>query len=108
MDTIQGRPKNGMFITVPKKIKENVFEVSPHWRIQAVIISTSNSKVLIINTYFPTDPKTSDFDRTDLSMLDAINDVLTSNEFDHLIWPGDFNTDFTRKTKCTHVVDKFI
>ena len=30
MDTIQGRPKNGMFIAVPNKIKENVFEVSPH------------------------------------------------------------------------------
>ena len=110
MDTIQGRPKNGMFIAAPNKIKENVFEVSPqHWRIQAVIISTSNSKVLIINTYFPTDPKTSDFDPTDLlSTLDAINDVLTSNEFDRVIWSGEFNADFARKTKFTHRVDKFI
>ena len=44
--------ENMMFIAVPKKIKENVLKVSPHWRIQAVISSTSNSKVLIINTYF--------------------------------------------------------
>ena len=110
MDTIQERPKNGIFIAVPNKIKENIFEVSPHhWRIQAVIISASNSKVLIINTYFPTDPKTSDFDPTDiLSTLDAINDVLTSNEFDHVIWSDDFNADFVRKTKFTHMVDKFI
>ena len=64
---------------------------------------------MIINTYFPTDPKTSDFDTTDLlSTLDAINDVLTSNEFDHVIWSGDFNADFARKTKFTHMVDKCI
>ena len=92
------------------KSKENVSEVSPHhWRIQAVIIITSNSKVLIINTYFPTDPKTRDIDPTDLlSTLDEINDVLTLNEFDHVIWSGDFNADFARKTKFTHMVDKFI
>ena len=109
MDTIQGRPKNGMFIAVPKKIKENGFEVSPHhWRNQAVIVSTSNSKVLITNTYYPTDPKTSDFDPTDLlSTLDGNNDLLTSNEFDHVIWSGDFNADFARKTKFTHMADNF-
>ena len=74
MDTIQGRPKNGMSIAVPNNIKENVCEVSPHhWRIQAVIINTSNSKVLIINTYFPTDLKINDFDPIDLlSTLDAM------------------------------------
>ena len=110
MDTIQGRPKNGMFIAVPNNIKENVCEVSPHhWRIQTVIINTSNSKVLIINTYFSTNPKINDFDPIDLlSTLDAINDVLTSNEYDHVIWSGDFNADFSRKTKFTYIVDKFI
>ena len=50
-----GRPKNGMFIAVPNVIKEQVCDISPgHWRIQAVIISTIQSRLLLINSYFHT------------------------------------------------------
>ena len=32
MDSMHGRPRNGMFIAVPLEIKENVKDVSPnHW-----------------------------------------------------------------------------
>ena len=53
-----GRPMNGMFICVPDKVKSCVLDVSPgHWRIQAVIILSSESRTLLINTYFPTDQR---------------------------------------------------
>ena len=54
----KGRAKNGMFVAVPNCIKNQVSDVSPgHWRIQALTISTSTSTTLLINSYFPTDPK---------------------------------------------------
>ena len=50
-----GRPMNGMFICVPDQIKSSVQDVSPgHWRIQALVISSSESRTLLINPYFPT------------------------------------------------------
>ena len=110
MDSSYGRPKNGMFIAVPNEFRENILDVSPnHWRIQAIIINTMKSKILVINSYFPTDPKTRDFDTAELiSTLKTVNDIITSNEFDHLIWAGDLNADFIRGTKFTLTIDSFI
>ena len=55
-DYLEGRPKNGMFIDVPDVMKENVADISPsHWRIQAALIKKKNSKIMIINSYFPQD-----------------------------------------------------
>ena len=63
----EGRPKNGMFIAIPGEIKECVKDVSPnHRRVQAVILKTKKSKLLVIHTYFPTDPKLKDFDTEEL------------------------------------------
>ena len=63
----EGRPKNGMFIAIPGEIKECVKDVSPnHWRVQAVILKTKKSKLLVIHTYFPTDPKLKVFDTEEL------------------------------------------
>ena len=101
-------PKNGMFIALPKEIKENVKDISPnHWRTQAVIVHTLECDILVINSYFPTDPKTQNFDAADLlSTLDAINEVLNTNKFDHVVWAGD--ADFHRDTKFTLIIDQFI
>ena len=42
-----------MFIAVPDILKNQVTDVSHgHWRVQAVIISSSNSRTLLINIYF--------------------------------------------------------
>ena len=67
LKTLEGRPKNGMFVAIPLEIKELVIDVSPtHWRIQAIILSTPSNKVLIINSYFLTDSRGNEFDTTDL------------------------------------------
>ena len=47
-----------MFICVPDSIKSYVTDISPdHWRIQAVVIESANSKTLLINSYFPYDKR---------------------------------------------------
>ena len=74
-DNMDGRPKNGMFIAIPNVIKQQVKDVSPaHWRVQATILSTSRNRILLINSYFPTDPKTATSDTSDLHFtLSAIS-----------------------------------
>ena len=57
-DSLDGRPKNGMFIAVPAELKNMVEDVSPtHWRVQAIMIRASGNNLLVINSYFPTDPR---------------------------------------------------
>ena len=105
-----GRPKNGMFIAVPLEMKEYVLNVSPnHWRVQAAIIRSVNNNILIINTYFPTDPKVIEFDTTDLlSTLSSIKDVLQRNEYNSVVWTGDINANFCRQSRFTKMIESFI
>ena len=82
-------------------------DVSPnHWRVQAITLQAPSNRLLIINSYFPNDPKTSEFDTSELlTTLSAINSVMEGNEFDNIIWTGDINADFTQ---FTSIIERFI
>jgi exonuclease III len=105
-----GRPKNGMFIAVPDMFKNIIEDVSPNfWRLQAVIICCTNFKLLLINSYFPVDPKTMNFDESELlETLNHIRNVMNMNKFDHVLWTGDINSDFLRKTGHVNTVKQFV
>ena len=104
-----GRPKNGMFIAVPIELKESVEDVSPnHWRVQAVLLHTKDNIIMVINSYFPTDPKVSDFDSSELmTVLSTIQDLLNRHEFNTIVWAGDLNADFSRMTSFTKLIKAF-
>ena len=54
----KGRAKGGMFIAVPDTFKNNIQDVSPSfWRLQAALIKTQGSIILLINSYFPVDTR---------------------------------------------------
>ena len=110
MDSEFGRPKNGMFVGIPKDMKEHATDVSPsHWRIQAILFKFSDCKILLINSYFPTDPRIQDFDTEELLItLQAINGVIENTSFDTLLLTGDQNSDFSRNTKFVTIVKQFI
>ena len=99
-----------MFIAVPNSLKNQVEDVSPgHWRIQAVTISMVSSTILLMNSYFPTDPKTNNFDDADLGeTLHIITNVLDKNNFSSVIFLGDINCYFKRNTRCTRRVQSFM
>ena len=101
-----GRPKNGMFIAFPNSIKSNVTDVSPgHWRIQAVKIQSKSSRILLINSYFPTDSRRPNADQGELmEILGQIREVIRKNDFDCLMWAGDINAEFLRNTNHTRTV----
>lgn len=108
-NSLEGRPKGGLFMAVPLKYKDKVEDVSPDsFRIQCIILSLPSTKLLLINTYFPTDPK-GDFDENELLLLLAdIRRLLEEKNFDSVIWLGDINADFRRTTKFVGLVSEFI
>ena len=107
---LNGRPRNGMFIAIPRYLKANVTDVSPSSsRLQAITLNTGCRKLLILNTYFPQDPKTDNFDTSDLLIaLVSIKNIIKENEFTEMIWSGDINADFSRATKFVKIVDNFV
>ena len=109
-DSLEGIPTNGMLIAVANEIKEYASDVFPkHWRVHNIILKSYNNRILIINSYFPTDPRIEDFDKTELqTTLSAINDVINANDFDNIVWDGDINADFVRQTKFTSIIENFI
>ena len=108
-DGLDGRPKYGMFIAVPSCLNENVKEIPVESnRIQSIIVTIESYRMLLINLYFPTDPKT-DFDESELLVLLAeIQDILNENDFDYVVFGGDINADFRRKTKFVRIIDEFL
>ena len=99
-----------MFVEIPENLKAHVEDVSPPCsRVQAITFKTEQRQLLILNTYFPQDPKTSVLDAGDLlTTIEAIYSVLQKNEFKELIWTGDINADFSRATKFVQVVRNFL
>ena len=110
MEDLNGRPKNGMFVAVPDPVKEMVKDVSPpSKRLQSLLFRFESCRMLLLNTYFPTDPKTNNFDDTELSLLlSQIHSVITDNDFDQLIITGDINADFKRSTCFVKNVEDFL
>ena len=104
-----GRPRNGMFIAIPDAFKNIIEDVSPDfWRLQAAVIKCSNMKIILINSYFPVDPRTLRFDDAELlETLQHIRNILDKNDFNHILWAGDINSDFLRNTGHVKTVIEF-
>ena len=92
----KGRARNGMFILVPNSFKSNISDVSPNnWRIQAAVITLKNSKLLILNSYFPVDRRNLDNNIDELmETLDCIKCVVETAAVSQILLFGDVNADF--------------
>ena len=99
-DSLDGRPKNGMFIAIPNKISGKIKDISPnHWRLQAILVNAFDRCLLIINSYFPQDSRYVEYKDEGLEeTLAEIQEILEKNHFDDVLLVGDINADFTRKT----------
>ena len=104
-----GRARNGMFIAVPKVLINKPLDVSPlHWRVQAALLTCMNSKILIINTYFPVDDRNSkNCESTELvEVLEVIKSIVHKYAHDKLLLLGDINANFSRRSPhCLYVVN---
>ena len=107
----KGRPKGGMFISVPNSIKGQVSDVSPgHWRVQAAIMAAVEAKTLVINTYFPCETGRMVGQEVEecVEVIEVIRKVVRENEFDSLVICGDINTDFRRYSGQVEAVNDLL
>ena len=104
-----GRPKNGMFIAIPISLKDAVKEIPVvSDRLQCATVDIDESKILLINSYFPTDPR-ADFDEQELLAIFAeITKIVDENSFNHFVLGGDLNADFSRRTKFVTLLREFL
>ena len=106
----KGRPSCGLSILYRRDLMNYVehFVVPNSARVQAIKVTLPNAKFVIVNSYFPTDPRTVNFDDTELlKVLQDIRFVLDSCDTYIPIIMGDFNTDFSRNSRFVNIVQQF-
>ena len=65
--------------------------------------------MLLINSYFPTDPQSVNCDDSELlEILASIDKVINENNLDQIIRGGDINIDFLRKNGFVNTVNDFL
>ena len=63
-------------------------------RLQTQILHFPNVRLLWINSYFPTDPQTQNFNDNDLTeVLTEAKQILDNSDYDHVLWGRDLNWD---------------
>ena len=76
------------------------------WRLQPVLFEIGQKKLLIINSYFPTDPKTINSENQELMATLAITtNILDTTTFNSVYLAGDLNASVLRNT--SHVQEIF-
>ena len=106
----KGRPKGGLLQLSNKllKVKRNVIKTD-NFRLQAQTLDFPATRILWINTYFPCDPQTVNFDSTELvTLLTELENIMDNNEFDDIIIGADFNWDRNRNSEFSLLMDQFV
>ena len=109
-DQDSGRPKGGIAQLRDKSLDLKVDRISTKsFRIQAQVFHFSTTRILWLNTYFPTDPGGENFAEQELlDILGEIETIMDSNDFDDVVWNGDLNFDKSRNSGFTRTVDRFL
>ena len=102
-----GRPSGGLCIMWKPSLNKivNIIKHPNSTRVQGIELGNN----LIINTYFPVDPRVAVFN--DFELLKCIEDIkwYFDNFPDHnIIIAGDFNSDFSRNTNFVNTVREFL
>ena len=107
----RGRPSGGLSIIYHQMLCKvaTPLRVPNSSRVQGLKVNLSNSPLLIINSYFPNDPRTVDFD--DSVLLQTLEDIkYLVNQVDEnftIIMMGDLNADMRRDTTFVNIVKQF-
>ena len=105
----RGRGKGGLATIWNKSLTKYVKKIKcENYRIQATEFNLPQGPIVLINTYFPCDPRTSNFDDTELmTTLTTIQNIITQAG-PAIIWlAGDLNCHFNRNTRFTNLVESF-
>ena len=103
-----GRPTGGLALFWRKSI-QNLVKVKLHPTSSRVHAVEFMSNYLIINCYFPVDPKTANFD--DFNLLSCLQDIqwyIDSHPNHTVVLAGDFNADLSRNTRFVNIIRDFM
>ena len=105
----KGRGKGGLATLWDKKITKYVSKIKcENFRLQATKFNFPSCELLILNTYFPCDPRTNSFNDTELlGLLSDIQTVIMQSGISNIWLTGDLNCDFSRRTKFTRTVQDY-
>ena len=105
-----GRPKAGLAQLSSKCLDIRKDRVkTDNYRIQAQVLNFQTSRILWINSYFPTDPQTMMYD--DSELLDVLRDltkIVETTEYTDIVLNGDLNWDPRRNTGFSKAVKSFV
>ena len=107
----RGRPSGGLSLIYHQNLGKYAtpMTVPGSSRVQGLKLNFEQCPFLIINTYFPNDPRTVDFD--DSVLVQTLEDIkylvnLVDDSFT-IVLMGDLNADMSRNTTFTNIVAEF-
>ena len=106
----RGRGKGGLVTMWKKYLTKYVSRVQcNNFRLQATKFSFPNCPVLIINSYFPCDPRTDNFDDSEIvEILGDLQVVIRQAQCGEILLVGDLNCHFQRQTRFSNLVRDFL
>ena len=105
----KGRGKGGLATCWDKGLNKYVSKVpTSNFRLQATKFDLPSGSFLILNSYFPCDPRTSNFNEDELlTLLGDIRALIEAQECSYNLVVGDFNSHFERQTNFTSIIQTF-
>ena len=105
----RGRGIGGLATIWNKNLTKYISKVKcDNYRIQATKFLLPHGSILVINSYFPGDPRISNFDDTELlTLLSDIRHVIDISECHNVLLAGDLNCHFSRHTRFTDTVRNY-
>ena len=102
----RGRGSGGLVTIWDKSLTKYVSKInSSNYRLQATKFSFPSGPILILNGYFPCDPRVDNFDDTELlTLLAEIKSVAQQAACPNVFLAADLNCHFNRGTRFTNLV----
>ena len=105
----RGRGKGGLATIWDKGLTKYVSKVkTTNFRLQGTKFSFPGGSLLIVNTYFPCDPRVNNFDDNEIiSLLSDIHNMTRYSSCVNILVAGDMNSHCRRNTRFTNIVRYF-
>ena len=106
----RGRGKGGLAMLWHKSLTKYVSRIKcNNYRLQATKFDLPSGALLVLNSYFPQDPRSSNFDDAEvLSLLTEIRSVIFESDCSNVLLCGDLNCHFPRQTEFTKLVNNYL
>ena len=105
----RGRAKGGLATIWDKGLTKYVSKIKcENFRLQGTKFSLPGGSLLVVNTYFPCDPRVNNFDDNEIvRLLSDINNLIRDSDSSNILVAGDLNSHFSRNTRFSNLIKDF-